>query len=245
MKTQSNLYRLRPLIIVAVIAVLLFGGIGATNAAAQSAIPGDALYSVKTYIEQTQLNLSQNAGNRAQLKIAFAQKRLDEISTLIREGRYREIKPTVLSFEAAINGALLELETVAKTDPARVTLLTTEITSALTQYAQILTTLATTVPETIQPEINRALDSALLAGSLEMPAGNSNDNDNGNDDNGNDDNGNDDNGNDDNGNDDNGNDDNGNDDNGNDDNGNDDNGNDDGNENDDDDDNGNDSNDNG
>jgi len=53
MNTQSKSTGLRNFLILAVIALLLFGGIGITGAAAQSSIPGDALYSVKTSIEQT------------------------------------------------------------------------------------------------------------------------------------------------------------------------------------------------
>jgi hypothetical protein len=121
------------------------------------------------------LELSKDAANRAQLKISFAEERLEEISKLVEEARYLEIQETVLAFESAINGALFELEAVTKTDPTRAAQLATEITAALSKYAVVLTSLASSVPEVIQAEVNRALDSALLAGSLDMS---SDDNDN-------------------------------------------------------------------
>jgi hypothetical protein len=121
------------------------------------------------------LELSKDAANRAQLKISFAEERLEEISKLVEEARYLEIQETVLAFESAINGALFELESVTKTDPSRAAELATEITDALSKYAVVLTNLASSVPEVIQAEVNRALDSALLAGSLDMS---SDDNDN-------------------------------------------------------------------
>ena len=168
MKTQNKSKRLRALIFISLIAFVLIGAVGATSVAAKSAIPGDALYSLKTTFEVTQLKLSKDAANRAQLKISFAEERLDEISKLVNEGRYLEIEKTVLAFESAINGALFELEAVTKSDPTQAAQLATEITSALSKYAEVLTVLAVSVPEVIQAEVNRALDSALLAGSLDM-----------------------------------------------------------------------------
>lgn len=175
MNLQNKSNRMKILVFVSLIAVLLLGSIGATSVAAKSAIPGDALYSLKTIVEQTQLKLSKDAANRAQLKISFAEERLEEISKLVEEGRYLEIQETVLAFESAINGALFELESVTKTDPTRAAQLATDITAALSKYAVVLTSLASSVPEIIQAEVNRALDSALLAGSLDMS---SDDNDN-------------------------------------------------------------------
>jgi len=163
------------------IAVLLFGGIGITGTAAQSAIPGDALYAVKTTIENTRLSLAQDAGDRAQMKLAFAEQRLSEISGLIREGRYREIREAVLAFEANINAAIMELESVSALDPARAAAITHDITSALTRYAQTLSELAVVAPDSIKPEVARALDTTQIASRLGQSAANENANDNGDD----------------------------------------------------------------
>jgi hypothetical protein len=179
-------------VFILLVAVLLFGGAGITAAAAQSAIPGDALYAVKTSIEQTRLSLAQDAGDRAQMKMAFAQRRLEEIAALIEEGRYRDVGEAVLSFEADIHSAILELETVSRGDPARAASIALEITEALTRYAQTLSIMAASVPESVRPEVARALDTTQIAGSLELPsgedgpAGNENTNDQVDDDNGND-----------------------------------------------------------
>jgi hypothetical protein len=174
MFTKTKQYGLRAVALVLVIAILLFGGLSITGVAAQSAIPGDALYPVKTTIEQTRLSLAQNAGDRAQMNMAFAEKRLGEIDALIKEGRYREVNQAVLEFEANINSAILELETVSKADPARASKLALEITSALSRYALTLNGLAANAPDTVKSEVSRALDSAKTAGMLEMPSGNDN-----------------------------------------------------------------------
>ena len=172
---------IKALAFIVAIAVLLFGGISITGAAAQSALPGDALYVVKTTIESTRLSLAQDAGDRAQMKLAFAEQRLTEISGLIRDGRYREIPEAVLAFEANINAAILELDTVAKSDPARAGRIAQEVTAALTRYAQTLSELAATAPDSVRPEVARALDTTQIANGLDLPSGNENTNDNGND----------------------------------------------------------------
>ena len=168
MNSHNKTNRLKITIFVSLMAVLLLGSIGATSVAAQSAIPGDALYALKTTVEKTQLRLSSDAANRAQLKINFAEERLEEIGKLVEEGRFLEIQETVLAFESSINGALIELEEVTKSDPATAAQLATEITAALSKYAEVLTNMASSVPEVVQSEVNRALESALLAGSLDI-----------------------------------------------------------------------------
>jgi hypothetical protein len=186
MNTLSKPSVIRSITIV-LIALVFLGGVSITGAAAQSAIPGDALYSVKTSIEQTRLNLASDASDRATMNLGFAEERLNEIGMLINEGKSREIKNAVLSFEASINSAIIELETVAKGDPARATELTKEITSALTRYAQTLSVLAASAPGNMKDDVIRALDSTNLAGSLDMSSAddnsnvNANANDNGND----------------------------------------------------------------
>jgi hypothetical protein len=169
---------IKTLVILVILAVFLFAGISITTVAAQASIPGDALYPVKTTIEQTRLNLSRDAGNRAQMHMGFAEQRLGEISQLIQEGRYREIGPAVLAFEENINNAIIELETVAQGDPARAARLALDVASALTRYARTLSVMAASAPESVKNEVFRALDSTQIASGLEMPTGDDHGNDN-------------------------------------------------------------------
>jgi hypothetical protein len=166
--TQSKYTVLRSLGLVLLMAVLVFGGIGITGAAAQAAIPGDALYPVKSTIEQTRLAFAADAGARAELRLGYAENRLEEIQALISEGRYREVSPAVLAFEADLNGAILELDTISRFDPARGSQIALEITSALSRFAQSLSVMAAGAPESVRSDVARALDTTGLAGSLEL-----------------------------------------------------------------------------
>jgi hypothetical protein len=184
MDEQKERYGLRTLVILMAIAILLVGGAGIAKAAAQGAIPGDALYPVKTTIEQASLTLAQDAGNRAEMRMAYAEQRLVELAALVNEGRHREIGPTVLAFEEAINSAILELETVSEIDPARAAQIAGEITATLTRYAQTLASIAANAPESVKPVVDRALDTTNIVGTLELPttglSSDDNSNDNGN-----------------------------------------------------------------
>lgn len=184
MTASTRKHALQFSILVLLVLALLAGTVTLTQAAAQAAIPGDALYPVKTSIELARLTLAKDAGVRAEMRMAFAEQRLQEIRILIEEGRFQEVGRAVLAFEMDINQAILELETVSSVDPARAARLALEITSALTRYAQALSVMAASAPESVQTEVARALNTTQIVGSLEMPAAASDDNSNGNGDDG-------------------------------------------------------------
>ena len=104
---------------VVIVLVLLFGGAVATVNASQSSLPGDALYPVKKSIERTRLSLANNAQSRAQLQMAFAERRTQEVAGLIQEDRFQNITGTTQEFEKYINQALGEVEHIAQSDPER------------------------------------------------------------------------------------------------------------------------------
>ena len=163
MSIPNRRFAFTALATVLVIALLLFGGAGATALAARSALPGDALYSLKTGIEQTQISLSRSAYNRAQLQMGFAERRLDEIAALIADKRFNDIGKAVAEFERHIQQAIGELQNVAAGDPARATELATQITSALSRYALTLSGMLAHVPDEVKPEVERAMMASQFA----------------------------------------------------------------------------------
>ena len=146
--------------------VLVFGGVSATAYASQFSLPGDALYPVKTSLEQTQLGLSLNAARQAELQLEFAQRRLDEVAALIEEGRYNDIETATSEFEYHIQQAIDTLELVAAGDPARAEELAAKIASALSSYASTLSGMMANVPEAVKPAFERAMNVFQPAGSV-------------------------------------------------------------------------------
>jgi len=65
---------------------LVFGGGGAALAASQSAMPDEALYPVKTWSEQVQLQLAEDDEDKVQLMNAFTNRRMEEIRTMLQAG---------------------------------------------------------------------------------------------------------------------------------------------------------------
>ncbi len=140
-----------------IVVTVLFGGSAATVLAAQSAIPGDALYGVKTTIEQTRLSLARDAASRADLQLQFAERRLQEIEKLVAEGRYQNIQAATQEFEAHVRNALNEIEQVAEGDPNLAASLMARITTQLSRYADSLGSLVNNLPEPLRTDVQRTI----------------------------------------------------------------------------------------
>ena len=158
-------------VLIALLAIL-FGGASVTAFAAQNALPGDALYSVKTGLESTQVRLADDI-SRVRLHLGFAERRLDEISRLIAEGRHGDIKTASAEFVVQIHLALESLNLVAANDPAAASELAGQITAALSRFANVLSGMLAQVPDTAKPVVEQALNALQsieinAAGELEF-----------------------------------------------------------------------------
>lgn len=189
MPVSKRRFALTAVAVIILAFVALFGGTAMTVMASQSALPGDALYGVKTSVERTRLSLAGDAANRAQLQMEFAGRRLAEIEALIREGRYQNIQAATQEFEAHVQKALSELDAISSVDPARASSLVTQISEALSRYANALGDLMMDVPEPVREEMQRSIrnlqggDPARTGRPGSGKAGNDNDgnlNENGN-----------------------------------------------------------------
>ena len=146
-KNPTPRFVLKAFLAVILIFAFLFGSTGLTVYAAEASLPGDALYSVKSAVEQTRLNLTSSAYAHAQLHLGFAQKRLDEISALIAEKRFANISQTAAQFEYEINQAVAAMQKVALEDPAKAGELAAQITQKVSAYAQALSGMIAGLPE--------------------------------------------------------------------------------------------------
>jgi hypothetical protein len=163
-------------IFVAVAFLFVFGGSALTVLASQNALPGDRLYAIKTSVEQTRTSLSRDAGDRAELYIDFAGRRLMEIEQLIAEGRFNNVGSTTLEFEMHIQNALLEIDAVSARDPERAAILLQQITQTLLRYSNALSIMMDDVPDSVRSEMMRALRAARSAGGIDNENMNSNEN---------------------------------------------------------------------
>ena len=137
--------------------VIIFGGVSATAYAAQSALPGDALYPVKTSLEQTRITLANDAYNQAQLHLQFAQRRLNEIKELLAQGRTNDIEFASSEFEYYIQEAMKASQIVLAADSERGAELNKLVSEALLEYAVALKSVLVGAPEAVKPVVEGAL----------------------------------------------------------------------------------------
>ncbi len=160
MNAAKKGFALTTIAAVVVILAMIFGGVTLTASAAQGSLPGDALYLVKTGLEETQVRLAGDASDLAQLHMTFAERRLNEISALIAAGRFNDIGTATRDFEFQVSQAIQALQLVSASDPARAASLSQRITAALAQYAQALSTAMGRVPESVKPAVRQALTAS-------------------------------------------------------------------------------------
>jgi hypothetical protein len=162
----------------AIVVVVLLGATVATGYAAQSALPGSPLHSVKTGLERAQLALSADAAGDARLNLQFAEKRLEELAGLIEAGRFNELSDVAQAFEAHIQAAIAGLGAVAQSDPVEAQELATAVTEALSRYASLLSEFAASVPTEAQAALLSALEVTNQGISLDDDRIDENENDN-------------------------------------------------------------------
>jgi len=142
---------------VIVVGVMLFGGASATAFASQSALPGDALYPVKMGLEQTQISLANDAYVQAKLHLEFAQRRLEEITELLLQGRSKDVEFASNEFEFYIQQAMDATQTVMIADPERGAELSKLVSKALLDYAVALKAVLLEAPDPVKPVVEKAL----------------------------------------------------------------------------------------
>jgi hypothetical protein len=82
-KERSPMFTLARIVLLAVFAL---GGTGVTAYAAQDSLPNEALYPVKTWIEDLRLDLTQDPHTHFDLLVGFVEERIGEIEALVEDG---------------------------------------------------------------------------------------------------------------------------------------------------------------
>jgi Domain of unknown function (DUF5667) len=134
--------------------------VGATTSmamAAQSALPGDALYPLKRMIEGAETGIAVNEGEKGETLLANASGRLAEITALSRDGRLEDgdaIADTFNDFtrQAIAASDLLLTDYAATGDESSIA----ELRDFTGQSMQTLAELETVVPEQARDELLRA-----------------------------------------------------------------------------------------
>lgn len=158
------------------LAVLAFvwSGTSAAARAAQVALPGDALYPLKTGLEQARITVnSRDARSQVALYLEIAEHRLDEMEGLAEVGDYPRIASLAEQFQGYIAQVRAVAAALAQTDPAEGAALNAQIDQALAEFAHHLRDIAEEMPASALGGLQPALDAAhvsLVPGAQETPA---------------------------------------------------------------------------
>lgn len=156
---RKNVFRLALSALAATfLAAVAFGGMAITAYAAQDALPGDALFSVKTRMEQTRVALTRGAIDRAKLNLQFADRRLEEMLQLAQQGRYQDLDAAVVEFKTSTARAIDALDTISNgNNPAQAQDMTALVAGDLTRQSQAMKQLLPSLPDTAKPAMQDAL----------------------------------------------------------------------------------------
>ena len=86
-------------IAIALVLAILFAGTTVTAYAAQESLPGDALFSLKTTLEDIQISTAWDTADEAEKSIQYADRRVEEIGELVGLSRYDDIPIGVDRFD--------------------------------------------------------------------------------------------------------------------------------------------------
>jgi len=157
---ETMMFR-KSFIAIALVLAILFAGTTVTAYAAQESLPGDALFGLKTTLEDIQISTAWDTADEAEKSIQYADRRVEEITELVALSRHDDIPIGVDRFEHHLEEALSALQIVAQTDPELAQQLALILTQLLDEQYQTIAALLETSPSAN----STALDDALKAAS--------------------------------------------------------------------------------
>jgi hypothetical protein len=138
-----------------ILVVFLFTATTGVALASQSSLPGDTLYPVKIGLENVAVAVTLSPSGDARLHIRYADRRLDEIQSLVLESRYQYIAPTIDNYEKHVDAVVTILDKLAVQNPQQTKVLAQEFTQIITQHSSVMVSLSEIVPENTRPQFAR------------------------------------------------------------------------------------------
>jgi hypothetical protein len=154
-RQPRRIFILRPAYAIASLAMVLTLAFGTGAAyAAESTLPGDALYPVKLGLEEARLALSLTVAGDASLAASFADRRLAEIETLTARGRWVDAGRALGAYPTFVD-ELVRLEAqITDADKAA------RIEAQLARHLEVLERVRGQAPESAQPALLQAMERA-------------------------------------------------------------------------------------
>ncbi len=142
--------------------VLLYGSAALFASVVQETVPGDALYPIKTTMEDVGAAVAFDESAQVRAQLSIAQARVTEINALVTRGRYDLLPPTTEDYQRHIEKATTTLEQVLKENPQQVDL-AEQAEEDLTRHQMSLSALHENIPGEIKPQIAQAVVASSAA----------------------------------------------------------------------------------
>ena len=142
-----------------VLLLFVFGlsqGVQVAAAAAESSLPGDTLYPLKTTLENVRLAIASDAADQVQLHLELVQTRLWEIQILAAQKRYSDMEAASAGFQAQTDETMKSLNVLAARDPERAARSASLVLQSFARASLVLNTLLADVPVSQRPAIEHA-----------------------------------------------------------------------------------------
>lgn len=140
------------------LALFVFAVVGSVSVvgAAAHALPGDHLYSVKLGIEKAQLTLAVDAQTRAQLRVEFASRRLEEMVEIAAQGSSSETGSVQLAADRFKNGVVGIQEELSTSEDT--TAFAKSVGRKVEVYSSTVASTGDDLPEEVLGEVEEILE---------------------------------------------------------------------------------------
>jgi DNA-binding response OmpR family regulator len=129
-----------------------------TTFASGYALPGDALYPVKSLVEDIQHTLAQDEVSLAHLHIQLAETRLEEAASLMEQGRYGDLPAAMTGYEHEMEVATWELVRFAGGEERYNRAVALVLEKRVERQVETLNALMSNAPNEAIPAIDRAIN---------------------------------------------------------------------------------------
>ncbi|HEY46584.1 MAG TPA: response regulator transcription factor [Anaerolineae bacterium] len=143
--------------IAAALSLAVLVTLGATFASGY-ALPGDALYPVKSLVEDVQHTLAKDEVSLAHLHIQLAETRLKEADSLMKQGRYEDIPAAMNGYEREMRLATWELLRFAGGEDRYGKAVALVLEKRVESQAEMLNNLVSNAPSEARPAIDHAIN---------------------------------------------------------------------------------------
>lgn len=149
--------------VVLVLICLLIFSTGGAALASQNSLPGEPLYAVKAAVEEANVLITWDAAQRARLRLAYADRRLEEVTRLVQQGRLESVPLALSNYEVQLQLALQETQRVARMQPLQAQQLTADIAVRLQTQSEALVALESLVPPAQAAVVQQAQNASRQA----------------------------------------------------------------------------------